>query len=862
MIKRTLFLFVIGLLVSCNTTKTIQAPDITQLDTMVIQAPKPDHLKDAADYELPVYHETYTRYFDLIHTKLKVSFDWEKERVNGEAELTVTPYFYPQAELILDAKAMDIHSINFVGNSSQLAYENDGVYLKIKLGKTYKKGEQLKINIKYTAKPTERKIGGSRAITSDQGLFFINANGKEDKPQQIWTQGETENNSVWFPTIDHSNEKCTEEIYITVQDRFQTLSNGLLISSKKNKDGTRTDYWKMDMPHTPYLFMLAVGEFAIIEETWNGKPIKYYVEHDFKDDAKAIFSNTKEMLTFFSEKLGVDYPWPSYSQIVVRDYVSGAMENTTAVVFGEFVQKHKDDLLINNNEGIVAHEMFHHWFGDLVTCESWSNLTLNEGFASYSEYLWNEHHLGKEEADYGFINSKSGYLRQAAYDRHPLINFGYEEKEKMFDGHSYQKGAQILHMLRNFIGDDAFFAGLKKYLNDNKFESTEAHHLRLAMEAVSGKDLNWFFNQWFFEKGHPELNIETGYADGKSYVTIEQTQDVNKNIAVFKLPIDIDFYVNGQVYRKRYWMTKRSQTFAHEFMQKPTFVNVDPDRILLYEKVEDKTDSEYLFQFKNAKNFVNRYEAFEALKNKNNAHSKTIVQLALNDPHWRIRKMAISYSDQNDATAAVEIAKKLTSDTDPRVRSEALSYLGQTGDKKYFGQIEKMVEKEKNPSIKSSGLVSLFLLEPSYFQKNVNKYAKTDNKEILNTIAQILVESDLTNDLSFYESNWKKMDNYEAISFFNMYGLAAMKLDDMNQGRALMQFKEIGLTDSSLWRRFAVAKTMSEMKRVYEAQAEDADNTSDRNHLQQAASQVGGFLSQMLKKEKDPDLVRLLESLI
>src|SRR5690606_29186550 len=197
---------------------------------------------------------------------------------------------------------------------------------------------------------------------------------------------------------------------------------------------------------------------------------------------------------FFSEKLGVEYPWDKYHQIVVRDYVSGAMENTGAVIFGDFVYKNKRELLDANDQSIIAHELFHHWFGDLVTAESWSNLTLNESFANYSQYLWDEHRFGLDEADYQAEGEADGYYQTGqSQGYHDLVWFDYDNKEQMFDGHSYNKGGRILHMLRNYIGDDAFFKALNIYLTQNKFKAAEFHQLRLAFEEVTGEDLNWFF---------------------------------------------------------------------------------------------------------------------------------------------------------------------------------------------------------------------------------------------------------------------------------------------------------------------------------------------------------------------------------
>ena len=472
------FLLPLGLVVltaaGCKTTKsTTEAPipmeptEFTQLDTMVISA-EADPLAPE-DYELPVYRAEEDRPNDLKHTELRVSFDWMKEQVIGQATLTFSPTFYEQSSVQLDAKNFEIKGIRLGGKTGPvLQYEYDEKIIDVQLDKTYTRDQEFKVYVDYTVVPTAE--GGSSAITSDKGLFFIDPRDEDpEKPTQIWTQGETEHNSNWMPTIDQPNERSTQDFYITVEDKYKTLSNGLMVSSTPSGNGMRTDRWKMDLPHAPYLHMIAVGEFAKVDDTWEGVPLSYYVEEDYRPYAKEIFAHTPEMLSFFSELTGVRYPWPKYSQIIVRDYVSGAMENTSAVIFGEFVQKTDRELAEDNNDLIVAHEMFHHWFGDYVTCESWSNLTLNEGFANYSEYLWFEHHDGLDAAESHRLDELGGYLQSAGRGGfHPLIWYQYGSSEDMFDGHSYNKGGLVLHMLRGQIGDEAFFAALKKYLTDNQ----------------------------------------------------------------------------------------------------------------------------------------------------------------------------------------------------------------------------------------------------------------------------------------------------------------------------------------------------------------------------------------------------------
>jgi aminopeptidase N len=480
--KKILFAFTIVLIASCGIKKDNASGSVSSTVSDSLQITEigfPD--------QRPVYRAAETILTDLIHTKLEVNFDWSKSRMNGIATITAKPHFYASDSVILDAKGMDILSVKLGEKNLNYTYIND--MLGIQLDKKYTRHERYTMTIAYVAKPDERETAGSAAITSDKGLYFINPTGEDpNKMPQIWTQGETESSSVWFPTIDSPNAKTTQEIFITVEDKYATLSNGKLISSKKNTNGTRTDHWKQELPHAPYLFMMGIGEFKVVEDSYtrpNGTKmaVNYYVEKEWEPYAKAIFGETPEMIRFFSKLLGYEYPWDKYHQIVVRDYVSGAMENTGAVIFGDYAYKTDRELLDENDQSTIAHELFHHWFGDLVTCESWSNLPLNESFANYSQYLWDEHRFGIDEADYQAEIEADGYYQSAQMSGyHDLIWYDYMDKEQMFDGHSYNKGGRILHMLRNYLGDEAFFEGMKHYLQSNQFKPAEFHQLRLSFE--------------------------------------------------------------------------------------------------------------------------------------------------------------------------------------------------------------------------------------------------------------------------------------------------------------------------------------------------------------------------------------------
>ncbi len=636
------------------------------------------------------YRSFATQSTDLVHTKLQASFNFDKAYLNGKAWLTLKPHFYATDSVVLDAKGMNINKVNIVkaATSSPLSYRYDSLQLVIKLDKTYKGGEAYTLYIDYTAKPNEYTAQGSAAITDAKGLYFINPKGEDStKPTQIWTQGETEANSVWVPTIDKPNQKTTQEFYLTVPKQYVTLSNGKLISQTPNANGTRTDYWKMDLPHAPYLMFMGVGNYAVIKDSYKGKEVSYYVEKEYASVARKIFGLTPEMMRFFSEKVtGIDYPWAKYAQIVGRDYVSGAMENTTATLHQESAQQNARELVDANHwESTIAHELFHHWFGDYVTAESWSNLTVNESFANYSETLWNEYKYGADAAADQNLVDMTGYLNSNSAKK-DLVRFYYADKEEMFDAVSYNKGGRILHMLRNYIGNEAFFKSLNVYLSTNKFGTGNAHKLRLAFEAVTGQDLNWFFNQWYFGSGHPNVSITYQYdaATKKVGVIVKQLQAAEK---IFRLPITIDVYQGITKKRHLVWASNAADTFLLDAATRPSLVNVDADKILLWEKEDNKSLEEYIHQYNYAKNYVDRREAIDAAaKNKKEPQAFQLLIKALNDPYFKLRNRTLSYLQDTILSADVlaTIQKIATSDPNRYCRSYAINALNKTGNKSYL----------------------------------------------------------------------------------------------------------------------------------------------------------------------------------
>lgn len=785
MFKLTYVIFpiIIGLTIqSCGTTKvkdetTTTGPEIvwdemkTFPDTISFELGKPK-----------VFHGSETVFTDLIHTKLEVSFDWAKSYLLGKATITAKPHFYASDSLILDAKGMEIKEV--VLDNKKLTYAYDGAFLRIKLDRVYKKEEKYTLSIDYVAKPDERVTAGSAAITSDKGLYFINPKGEEAGVMpQIWTQGETEASSVWFPTIDAPNVKTTQETIITVDKKYVTLSNGKLIKSTENANGTRTDHWKQELAHAPYLFMMGVGEFKVLKDSYTRADgtkmeVNYYVEPEWEAYGKAIFGETPAMIKFFSELTGVPYPWDKYSQIVVRDYVSGAMENTGAVIFGEYVYKTDRELLDENDNSTIAHELFHHWFGDLVTCESWSNLPLNESFANYSQYLWDEHRHGLDEADYNAEGEKEGYFSSAENGgHHNLIWYDYADKEQMFDGHSYNKGGRILNMLRSYLGDEAFFTALKLYLKTNQFKAAEFHHLRQAFEEVSGEDLTWFFSQWFEGSGHPLLNVDYKLNTEKKEVsmTVFQNQDFSK-VPVYKLPIQVMVYDDAGEHLHKITVTEYENKFTFPVSGELKNVLFDYQQSTLAVVTEDKAQEQYIHQFYNGKRYLARKKALENGSLIMTPAAQQMIIDALSDPFWDIRLKAIqkcsTLPEDKLIAAQFKISTLAKTDSSSVVRGEALTFLSKMLSKTEFQNLcLDRLKNDRSYHVIGTALNELVEKNPEMAFAEAKKLEGEKSFRLKSAVAQIYAGSGDIACFPFFEKIMatEKVGGYDGIICMNAF---------------------------------------------------------------------------------------------
>lgn len=777
------------------------------------------------------YRPVRTLKHDLIHTRLDVEFDWLRQQVHGSAVISFKPHFYPQNTIELDAKGFDIKGISQLdtlhdfGSAStkdinsrtlkKLDYTYDKRKITIKLGKEYTAKDTLYIKVDYVAKPNDLPRDQQDDNPNDKGLYFINADGQEEgKPKQIWTQGETAGSSCWFPTIDSPNVKFTQDVYITVDSTYKTLSNGLLISQEPDQSGQRTDHWKQTVPHAPYLTMLAVGDYAIATDMMpNGLELSYYVEPKYGGDAHAIFGRTPEMMAFFSNIFGVEYPWEKYAQIVVRDFVAGAMENTTATVHEEGVQTDARSILDGNSDAVIAHELAHHWFGDYVTAEEWGQLPLNESFANYSEYLWSEYYIGKNEADWQNLQELKQYLTEAETKQVPLIRYFYKDAENMFDSHSYAKGGRILHMLRKYVGDEAFFKSLQNYLKTHALGTAEINDLRMSFEKVTGEDLNWFFDQWFLRPGHPVLKIKQDYstATNKVQLKVTQAQDTLAT-TVYRLPLKVDVWTGGKRNRYNVVIDKVNQTLEFPSAKKPDLVIFDAESQLLANIEQDKDRPELVYQYNHSQQFLPKYEALAALEGKlQDSTARNVLIKAMTDPFWKLRQMAISNFAEYDGEGFADIEKiiqsRARSDRHPQVRAEAIITLASFGDNNNDPVFREALS-DSSYQVVSVALDKYLVGQPSDANDVAAQFEDSPNDAIVTSVGNYYAGLAQPERYDWFLEKMKRMKASEKYNFLQVFGKYLIKSKQDVQRQSIPVLEGMARNSPSYFVRFGAYQAL------------------------------------------------------
>ncbi len=613
------------------------------------------------------------RTWNLEHQKLWVRFDFGHEQVIGRTELFLTNLQSANDELVLDAKTMEIKHIGQIEPGRDLSFEQDSAIVTISLPETYEREDSIFIEIEYIATPPGR------------GLYFVDPRGEDpSKPTQVWTLGQPEDNSFWVPTIDHPAERMTQEVWLSVPDSLQTLSNGSLIESRTEPgDSLRTDYWRLEQPHAPYLLALAVGNYHIEERLHDGITMRYYTEHRYADYVDLIYENTEEMFDFIHDRIDIRYPWGSvYSQAPVHDYIAGGMENTTATILHDGVQFDRRASQDRSNQGLIMHEVIHHWFGNLVTAKNWANLPLNEGFANYFEILFREYLQGEDEALWKNLNYRETYFSEADEMRRPVIWDQYTEPEDMYDRHTYQKAGQILRMLHHYLGEETWWAAINTYLEEFRYDAVDIDDLQSVFEREAGESLEWFFNQWFHEPGHPELEVYWDSTATEPGLRIKQVHSREKQ-PLFTLEVDIELQTESGSRTARITVDQPDSLYRFD-QQDIKDVIIDPQRIQLAE-YDERVDEERLLRRLEHENVAVRAETIGQLYRQEWTEEieRIVLGMARGDEFSNIRKLALELLRNRSASDLADLAMELTFPDEEagEVRIQALYILeGNTSD--------------------------------------------------------------------------------------------------------------------------------------------------------------------------------------
>jgi len=800
---------------SCSTQNRITQIKPKTLETITVTIP---------ENMLAPYRPAPDIKIDILHMRLELSFDWQSESVIGRAALQVSPYFQPTDTLTLRARGFNLKSIFLYkdGEYIEPKYYYNGEDLKIVSPSILYKTDTVELLIEYIANPTKLSVKKGSAIESNQGLYFINPKGTvSGLPRQIWSQGEPECNSSWFPTVDHPNEKFTHQISLTVDSNYKTISNGRLLYSTLDSKGKRTDVWKQEQPHSAYLVMIAVGEFTQVNDSnWNEKEIKYFLDKKYASYAHDIFGNTPEMLSFFSKILNYPYPWDKLDQIVVKDFVSGAMENTTAIIHGDFVQRSKRELLDENHEDIVAHEIFHHWFGDLVTCKTWSQLTLNEGFATYGEFLWITHKYGIEEARIHMNNDLDAYLYESKQIAKPLIRNYYGDADDLFDAHTYQKGSMVLHMLRKEVGDTGFFLALNTYLKNNAYKSTDVDDLRKSFETITGRDLHWFFDQWYEERGHPIISCRYLWDEISKSLKLTIHQVDTQNAKPFKLHLPLAIYMkNGEHIEKSLWLDSKENSYQISLSEKPLWYCLDPHGEALIELSEEKDVEVWSSQLVQNIAANAQRDALETL-----VKSAPDLVLAHQDAlllssNWFNRGFALATIGSMGTTNKrfVSNCQSLSkNDSAAVVRALALALLDSNSKNEALDQHFMAALKDSSYGVISTAMKIMNVRNPCLLNGSIKFLEREKFGNLLPIIAQSYSRCPRKENLAFFDSCAKVCTGMELYMINQHFATYAIGMDDEQTFDALTaRLTPSALHGETWWIKYSALNGISEAEKFY-----------------------------------------------
>ncbi|MGC8663074.1 MAG: M1 family aminopeptidase [Thermoplasmata archaeon] len=663
---------------------------------------KTDIDEEHRSFPFPDYKRIYERdkQFKQLHIKAEIFPNFEIKEFSAIEEIFLEALYSDLKEIEIDAREINIIKIEF--DEKVLKYSYNGEKIKIIFEDPIKRGESFKLKLDYESKPR-------------RGIFFVSPDEYyPNKPYELWTQGEDEDTRFWLPSYDYPNERTTTEIIVHVPKEFYVVSNGKLVSKEDN--GTIVTYHYLeDFPHAIYLTSIAAGRFFIYDDEIDGVKLEYVVPYEMKDSIKKSFLNTPDMIRHFSRLFNFKYPYSKYSQVVVKDFIFGGMENINATTLTEYTLH--DDMAHNDyiSEGLISHELAHQWFGDFITCRDWSHAWLNEGFATYLNSIYFEHFLGYDDFLYQLYEDEQSYKREDSKDyRRAIVTNIYKFPGELFDRHLYEKASRVLHMLRNELGDESFWNFIENYLEINGGKSIDTYDLIKVLQNLTGKSWEQFFDQWIFHAGHPEFNVSYSYEENKVKIKFEQKQKGNDTPEAFSLPLDIAFYVKNERIVKKVRINEKIEQFIFD-IEEPDAISIDPENTILKDIFFERPKKMIINQLIMGKGIMEKIDAIKDLKKQSGQDVIEALKNAVLQENFYGVKIEALYAleeigTKNALNALKEIGNKIIGnpDVDSKVRSAFADSLGKFyKDTDALNMLEKILKIERKYMPISKALESI-----------------------------------------------------------------------------------------------------------------------------------------------------------
>ncbi len=661
-----------------------------------------------------------TRAYDLQNARMELRFDLEQRKVIGEVTHTLAPLRDDLKEIEFDAVDLKIASVTVGGKPAR--FETRTGKLLVTLAQPAKKAERLVVQIRYEGQPK-------------RGLYFVLPDKDyPTRPKQVWTQGEEEDTRYYIPIYDYPNDRTETEMILTVPPEWVTISNGKLMGTKATAGGMKTWHWRQAIPHATYLISIVAGEFDENKETWRNIPLHYLAPRGRGDHLKPTFERTKQMLDFFSEKFGM-YPWDKYAQSTVDEFAAGGMENTSATTNTSTSLVHPQLAAesLMNADGLNAHELGHQWFGDLVTCKDWGHVWLNESFATYLGYLWEEHQYGAEVAAYSGWNDRNNWLQQQDLFPRAIVSHDFSSFVEVA-GNVYTKGGRVLHMLRHQLGDEDFFRSLRHYLEKNRAQNAVTADLVRAIEEATGKNVDLFFDQWVYRAGAPRFEIHSSYDEATHEVKLEvkQTQKAEGLVGLFTVPTELEITTAAGKKTFPITVSKASETFSFAAAERPQMVQFDPGSVVLKSMDFQKETAEWIYQLKNAAQVADRADAAVALGkiSGNEAAIAALGDAAVGDKFWGVRVQALQALGQIGGKAVQKQILAALANEQPWVRQQAVTRLGSYRDDAAVAErLEKIYREDKAYRVRGEALRALARMKGKNAPEVLGEAVKSDSPD-------------------------------------------------------------------------------------------------------------------------------------